>query len=298
VTRLRPATPADLPALTELQRAYDTAFFGEPEHDVDEVREWLDLGDVTCVVQDGAAIVGAAIKHRTGSAALVGPATDRAGVAARLVSWLAEVGAPNTEALERDAALRDALAAAGWRHDYSSFELFRAVGGGWQRPAAQWPDGVQVRRFAPGQEDALHALIYTDAGWADVRGHYYRDRAEWARLFLTGRTPDERPVLAWRGDRPVGAVLVRLFSDRTGWIAQLAVARTERGRGLGRALLLEGLDRLAAAGATKLGLAVVAGNRAALALYLDVGLEIDREWQTFVPAGAGTGGTATGGTVT
>ena len=63
-----------------------------------------------------------------------------------------------------DVALRDALAAAGWRHDYSSFELFRAVGNGWQRPAPRWPDGVRVRPLTQGQEDALHALIYTDAG--------------------------------------------------------------------------------------------------------------------------------------
>jgi ribosomal protein S18 acetylase RimI-like enzyme len=279
---LRPATAADLPAITELQRAWDVAFFGESEHDADEVREWLELAEAACVVEDGPRIVAAAIKHRTGSDPLIGPETDRAAVAGLLVRWLAEVGAPAAETIDRDEPLRAALADAGWRYDYSSFDLYRTVDGDWRRAA--WPEGVEVRRFEPGEEDALHALIYTDAGWAEVPGHHFRDRLEWERLFLAGRPPAERPVLAWRGGRPVGAVLLRLFSDGVGWIAQLAVARSERSRGLGRALLLDGLERLAAEGAHKLGLAVNAGNRAALSLYLDVGLAIDREWQTFVPA--------------
>jgi ribosomal protein S18 acetylase RimI-like enzyme len=63
----------------------------------------------------------------------------------------------------------------------------------------------------------------------------------------------------------------------------LAVARSERGQGLGRALLLESFRRRIAAGAAQLGLSVVATNRAALRLYLGIGLTVEREWQTFAP---------------
>jgi hypothetical protein len=38
-------------------------------------------------------------------------------------------------------------------------------------------------------------------------------------------------------------------------------------------------------GTTRLGLSVLAANRSALQLYLDAGLRIDREWQTFKPHG-------------
>ena len=80
-------------------------------------------------------------------------------------------------------------------------------------------------------------------------------------------------------NRFVGVSLVRTFSDGLGWISQLAVAPSMRGRGLGRALVLESFRRLVAAGATSLGLGVMAANRGALGLYRSLGLSIDREWQ-------------------
>jgi ribosomal protein S18 acetylase RimI-like enzyme len=46
-------------------------------------------------------------------------------------------------------------------------------------------------------------------------------------------------------------------------------------------MLLEALHRRLAAGVTSLGLGVQATNRAALRLYLDVGLSIDREFRTY-----------------
>jgi ribosomal protein S18 acetylase RimI-like enzyme len=212
---------------------------------------------------------------------LVDPGGDPAAYAA-LVAWLADQQAPGTEALDRDERFRSALAAAGWVHSRSSFDLLRSVEPEWARPAPRWPEGVAVCGFAPDDAEALHHLIYVDAGWTDVAGHHPRDFAEWQQIFLTGGD-DPAPVLAVDGGRLVGGALLRVFSDGAGWVGQLAVARDQRGRGLGRALLLESLQRLQAAGATKLGLSVIATNRTALQLYLGVGLRIDREWQTFVP---------------
>ncbi|GMA86894.1 hypothetical protein GCM10025868_21440 [Angustibacter aerolatus] len=96
------------------------------------------------------------------------------------------------------------------------------------------------------------------------------------------RRPSSR-LAAWAGDVPVGVVLGKVFSDGTGWVAHLAVDRARQGRGLGRALLLRALRDRAAAGATRLGLAVSGANRDALRLYLSVGLEVEREWLTYVP---------------
>jgi ribosomal protein S18 acetylase RimI-like enzyme len=126
---------------------------------------------------------------------------------------------------------------------------------------------------------------YLDASWAALPGHHLREFDEWQRIFLAGRADHEAPVLAWRGERLVGAAIGRIFSEGTGWVGQLAVAQDERGRGLGRALLLEAMRRYIAAGASSLGLGVMAENRKALRLYQDVGLEIEREWQFYAPAG-------------
>ena len=79
----------------------------------------------------------------------------------------------------------------------------------------------------------------------------------------------------------VGAAIGRTWSDGTGWVSQLAVAKGERGHGLGRALLLESLRRRVAGGAHSLGLSVEVVNRTALALYESVGLRIDREWMSY-----------------
>jgi mycothiol synthase len=283
--QLRGATSEDLTALTQLQRAYDAAWFGAPEHDADEVREGLDLAEAACVVIDGNRIVGSGVRRRTDASVVIDPAAAADAVHALLVPWLTTVGAPETEVLDRDESLRAALTAAGWTQDRSTFELLRPVSPGWVLAEPTWPAGVEIRPCARADAAALHRLIYQDAGWADVPGHHARDLDEWQRIFLRAGSADAAPVLAARGDRLVGAAIGRQFSDGTGWVAQLAVARDERGRGLGRALLLECMRRQVSGGATTLGLAVIATNRSALQLYLDVGLTVDREWQTFRPPG-------------
>jgi ribosomal protein S18 acetylase RimI-like enzyme len=281
--RLRPASEADLPALTRMQQAFDIAWFGSPENDEPELREWLDLGDRTCVVERDGIIVGSGSIWRTGSSLIADPTEDAAEILALLVPWLGEWGAPETDVLDRDQALRTALESVGWRHLRSAFELLRPITDDWTRPDAVWPDGVQVRPYVASDDDRLHNLIYCDARWADVPGHVRRDLDEWRRLFISGRSPADAPVLAYRGAQLIGAAIGRTFSDGMGYVSQLAVAMPERGKGLGRALLLEAFDRRAAAGANALGLSVMVTNRDALRLYESLGLRVDREWMTYAP---------------
>jgi ribosomal protein S18 acetylase RimI-like enzyme len=63
----------------------------------------------------------------------------------------------------------------------------------------------------------------------------------------------------------------------------LAVARSERHRGLGRALLLHAFADLQTGG-RDLTLGVEAENAAALGLYRSVGLEVEREWRIYATA--------------
>lgn len=278
---LRAVTEADLAGITALHRAYDMAWFGAPEHDEGEVREWLELADERCVVIDGERLVAAATRWRTGSTLVIDPMRDSSAADQLLLGWLLDGGVTESEALDRDERLTSVLRATGWQHRRSTFELVRPVSPDWVLPEPHWPAGVAPRPYRPSDAAALHHLVYVDAGWAEVPGHEERDFDEWQRIFLTGRTSDEAPVLAERGQALVGAAIGRIFSDGAGWVSQLAVARGERRAGLGRALLLEALRRHVAAGATSLGLGVSAANRHTLGLYLSVGLQIDREWQTF-----------------
>jgi ribosomal protein S18 acetylase RimI-like enzyme len=278
---------SDLPGTFELVRRHDLHWFGAQEHDADEVGQYFDLvsslDDHSLVLLDGERIAAVALWTPTDTWYVADPQADLEPVHHEVIAWFGRREVAKLQALSRDEVLRAALQSRGWRHSASTFDLLRAVDEDWAIAPPVWPDGVHVHDFRTDEVAAVHHLIYVDAAWADVPGHPYRDYDSWRRIFVTEHTVPEQQVLARRGDRLVGAALGRTFSDGTGWIAQLAVATDERGNGLGRALLREALRRRCAAGATTLGLAVQADNRGALALYLDTGLRIDREWMEYRP---------------
>ena len=281
----RPATPDDLPLIVELQHRFDIAWFGASEHSPDEVAEFLGYADPlaqnSLLVVDGDRLAGVALRFGTDTVLTIDPALEPAPVLDLLLPWFAQ--APGrTEVLSRDEAARAAIEAAGWCYDKSTYELIVDVDADLELAEPVWPDGVVARDFDPASVEAIHRLIYVDAGWAEVPGHPERDFDEWQRVFVTDHTLPDQQVIAWRGDRIVGVAMGRTWDDGTGWVSQLATARDERGRGLGRAMLLEALRRRVAAGATSLGLSVQATNEAALTLYLDAGLHVDREFRTYV----------------
>ena len=141
-----------------------------------------------------------------------------------------------------------------------------------------WPDGVAVGPYRPGEDDeAVHALIYVDAAWAEVSGHTPRSLEAWRSAL----TPEYRGWVARREGRPAGWVAGRVFGDGRGWVEQLAVARSARGLGLGRALLLHSLADLGEQGATVLALGVQGENETAIGLYRDVGFAVEREWRAY-----------------
>jgi ribosomal protein S18 acetylase RimI-like enzyme len=287
VTTTRSATAADLAAITAFERHVDEHWFGRPEHDEAEITEDFELLDdpaeqTRLILADGRP-VAMATRVRTESFLSVDPDADPAPLHDELLSWLAAAGTPRVHCLERDTALREALADRGWTYLYSAFDLSRPLSDDWSPAAPRWSDGVVVGEWDEAHARATFELVYEGARFAEIPGHDARSFEEWHQVFIAGRAPADQPVLAWRGDRLVGASIGRIHSDGTGWINQVAVDESEQGRGIGRALILETFGRRAAAGATSVGLGVMASNRGALALYLDIGLEIEREWQSYAP---------------
>lgn len=285
----RPATPADVIDIVDLQARWDTHWFGAPEHDEAEVtvslRRAEPLAERSRLLLDGDRLLAAAWWWRSDDATiLIDPDTESGRAARDLVPWLARGGADHVEALARDNELLGVLAELGWVHVRSQFELLGSPDG---LPAPEWPDGVSVSVLGDDTAE-VHRLIYEEAGWADVPGHTTRDLDEWRSLFVTGEDPAQQ-VLARADGRLVGAALGKIFSDGTGWVAQLAVHRDQQGRGLGSALLAEAFARRVAAGATQLGLGVSATNASALRLYERIGLTIDREWMVHRPSAAAAG---------
>ena len=273
---LRPATPDDRPALVALVLAEDAAWASAAPVSEDEAAE---------VIEDHG--LGGAVFERDGRIAgyaaagdetlmLVDPADDPAPALEELVAWLREQGCDEVDTYAADVRRVAWLEEHGYTHRRSFFDLQRD--GDPPLAPADWPAGVVVAPFRPGEDDeAVHALVYVDAAWTDVPGHSDKTLEAWRSMI----TPEYRGWVASRDGRLAGWVVGRVFSDGRGWIQQLAVGRSERGRGLGRALLLHALADQRENGATCFALGVQAANDTAIGLYRGVGFEVTREWRVY-----------------
>jgi mycothiol synthase len=144
-------------------------------------------------------------------------------------------------------------------------------------PAATWPEGISVRTFVPGQDDAAWLAVNAAAfahhpeqgGWdqADLADRLQQPWFDPAGFFLA--VDDASGELAgfhWtkvptdEGDDPAGEVYV------------VGVSPNYQGTGLGKALTLEGLHHLQETrGLSNVVLYVDGTNTAARALYTKLG---------------------------
>ncbi|UWE13120.1 mycothiol synthase [Actinacidiphila bryophytorum] len=156
--------------------------------------------------------------------------------------------------------------------------------GGAGLPEPVLPEGVTVRTFQPGQDDA---------DWLALNAAAFAHHPEQGSL--TQRDLDDRKAepwfdpagffLAFRGPRLVGFHWTKVHDDLgLGEVYVVAVAPGEQGSGLGRALTAIGLRHLAAARALPGALLYVdADNPAALAVYDRLGFttyELDLMYRT------------------
>jgi ribosomal protein S18 acetylase RimI-like enzyme len=273
---LRPATPADRSELIALALAEDAAWSGAPEVCAEEAGELIDRYRPGVIFERDGRVAGYAAVDEGGETILLADPADPVSPLEGLVAWLGERGHHQVDTYAGDVRRIAWLKANGFTHRRSAFDLARAIE---PRPApAVWPTGVAIARYRPGEDDdAVHALIYVDAAWSEVAGHTQRSLEAWQSMI----TPDYSGWVARRDGRAIGWVAGRVFDDGRGWVEQLAVARSERGLGVGRALLLHSLAELLSRGASSLATGVQAQNENALGLYRDVGFTVEREWRVY-----------------
>lgn len=94
--------------------------------------------------------------------------------------------------------------------------------------------------------------------------------AEFETLLAAANTAGDGALA--RGGRPIGFALSR-YAAGEAEVLSIAVAKSERGKGIGRDLMNAHLARLAAAGVTSVFLEVEPGNAGAIALYRRLGFE-------------------------
>jgi ribosomal protein S18 acetylase RimI-like enzyme len=275
-TMLRPATPTDRPDLIALALAEDAAWSDAPAVSAEEAGELIDSYELGVIFQHDGRVAGYAAVDEGGETILLADPRDPVAPLERLVAWLGERGHHEVNTYAADARRIAWLDAQGFTHRRSASDLRRAID---PAPApAVWPNAVAIARYRPGEDDAaVHTLIYVDAAWAEVPGHTQRSLEKWQSMI----TPHYSGWVARRDGHAIGWVASRVFDDGRGWVEQLAVARSARGLGVGRALLLHSLAELRSRGATSLATGVQAENGKALRLYRDIGFAVEREWRVY-----------------
>jgi len=287
---LRAATDDDVDDIWRVVAAQDSAWWGAPDGDRDDIVDELARAARASGSLESGTRVAVAADVIVGFATLIGHghsnvAVDPGAAAAEdalsgLFDWLTSSGATLIDSPVQDSARRERLARLGFVPVRSSFELERSADVSDLR-APVWPDGIAPVAFRLGLDDEeVHEMIYSF--WTDVPGHTYRPIEEWRPSILAGPWFDPELIVLTRWDHgsgpPAGIALGRLYGDDVGWVSQLGVSNDARGLGLGRAILVEACHRLSGTDVRIIGLGVEAENASAIGLYRSVGMEIAREW--------------------
>jgi len=207
--------------------------------------------------------------------------------------WIDLAGRPTAELLDwaelRAGELGSRLFSGGWATQEALLQELERRGFGFVRvsyrmtidladptPDPFWPPGIEIRTFEPGDEQVfydLHQETFKDS-WEPIEETY----DEWAHQFLA---PDVLAPALWTlaaaGGEPSGFAMCHphAVDAELGWIRVLGVRRSCRGRGIGRALLLQTFSRFRDLGMTRAGLGVDSTSpTGADKLYASIGMHV------------------------
>jgi ribosomal protein S18 acetylase RimI-like enzyme len=142
-----------------------------------------------------------------------------------------------------------------------------------------WPAGIGAGTFEQADAEAVHALL--DEAYRAWDSRYVpMAHDDWLR-WMTG-DPDFDPTVWWLAERD-GELVGCALHWRTGFLKDLVVRASERGRGLGAALVQQGLAEFRRRGAEHVRLKVDAANpTGAVRLYERLGFVVERRETTWV----------------
>jgi GNAT superfamily N-acetyltransferase len=285
----RPATPADVRAITDLISACEVADDGVAEIDLDDVRYTFERagaehGD-TVVVFAGEELVAWGDVHKERAEADVHPAWRGRGIGSAILDWTEararETGQPSVRQTITDANARgaDLFRSHGYGVGHVSWILQISFEDG-DPPPVRTPEGITIRPYQ--DEDALDAYrVIEDAfnEWPDRRPTTFE---EWASFTTAhGSFAPELSRLAFDGDELVGTALAIDYATADeGWIQQVATKASHRHRGIARALLHAVFEAFHARGKAKCGLSTDS-RTGALTLYERVGMHVRRSYTSY-----------------
>ena len=184
-------------------------------------------------------------------------------------------------AVPEDVPLYGAVQRNGYTLEREVLRMWRQLNGDLPEPA--WPEGIAVLSYEDADGERVHALLdEAYSGWD--RDYVARSHEGWLS-FMT-RHDDFDPALWFLVERDGELLACALHwkeNQRRGWVKDIVVRESERGAGLGKALLQHAFRAYAERGVDRVGLKVGSTNpTGAPQLYERVGFEIDQRlgiWQ-------------------
>jgi len=184
-------------------------------------------------------------------------------------------------AVPEDEPLYGAVQRNGYALEREVLRMWRQLNGDLPEPA--WPEGVTVASYEDADGERVHALL--DEAYSGWDPDYVARSHEGWLSFMT-RHDDFDPALWFlveRDDELLACALHWKESQRRGWVKDIVVRESERGTGLGKALLQHAFRAYAERGVERVGLKVDSTNSTgAPQLYERMGFVTDQRlgiWQ-------------------
>jgi ribosomal protein S18 acetylase RimI-like enzyme len=279
VVAIRPAGWGDLEAVADLLGAQNRAAVGVAGVRAEHLRsEWaipgFSVGKDNLVAEVGGRVVGYSALSTRGELALAArddaladELLDRIGARARARGD----GAVTLTVLSPESPLARLVERHPFELEHETVLMWRRLGGSIEQVPV--PEGVAIRTFRTEDAESVHGLLDQAYGaWDPLYVPVAHD--DWVS-WMTG-DPEFEADLWWLAERDATLVGCALHWS-SGWLKDVGVRDSERGRGLGAALVTAGLREFARRGVRRVGLKVDAGNpTGAIGLYERLGFVTDR----------------------
>ncbi len=165
-------------------------------------------------------------------------------------------------------------------------------------PETNAPEGVTIRSFAPGDEAGWLRVNNAAFDWHPEQGS--QTPADIERIVTAEDFDPDSVIIAARddqttatGERVIGFHQTKLSHEegngRLGEVYVVGVDPSIHAKGVGKALTVEGMRRMVAAGARAIELYVESDNEAALGLYQRLGFHVAVAHVSYAPASSTAG---------
>ena len=285
MTDIRPVTESDFDAVFDLLTARSRAAFGISSEQPAFLRQRWDAAstDNWVAVEDDAVVGYASLDENQDFVHAAKDPEVGDALIAHLERHARDRGFPSLAvvAASEDAPLYEAVQRNGYTLDREVLRMWRMLDGNLAEPV--WPADVTVRSYTAADAERVHALLDEQyAGWDQT----YVGRSHEGWLTFMTEHEDFDPAMWFLVERDGELVACALHwkeSQGRGWVKDIVVRESERGRGLAKALLQHGFRAYAERGADRVGLKVDSTNpTGALQLYERLGFVTDQRleiWQ-------------------